>query len=314
MKSIIKSWVPFFVKNILLKVYLFFLKYSTKYISSQDFWNKNIVDSPKNGFRDIKSSLNHLEWRNNQYIDSIGHMKMKQLTNKVVLDYGCGPGNDIVNINQLSKPKKLIAIDVSEYAINLAKKRVKLHKLKVDFIKINEKEKIKDISHKSIDIIQCNGVLHHIDDLAFVFQEFSRILKDNGKIRIMVYNKNSIWFHLHVAYEMKVKKKIWTDLSLDELFSKTTDGFNCPISKCYEPENFINICNKYKFKANLVGISISLFEMSKLSLMWEAQKSKFLDIKSINFLKQIEFNKRGIPYYKKNVAGINSYFELTKLR
>ena len=61
-------------------------------------------------------------------------------------------------------------------------------------------------------------------------------------------------------------------------------------------------------------MSISLFEMSKISLMWEAQKSKLLENNSIRFLKKIEFDKRGIPYFKKNVAGINSYFELTKLR
>tara|TARA_B100000989_G_C19511458_1_gene459285 strand:- start:344 stop:1258 length:915 start_codon:yes stop_codon:yes gene_type:complete len=303
-----------FIKNILLKIYLFFLKYSTKYNTSQSFWKKNIVDSPKDGFKDIASSLNHLEWRNNQYIDSIHHMKMNQLTNKIVLDYGCGPGNDIVNISQLSKPKKLIAVDVSEYAINLAKKRVNLHKLKVKFIKINEREKIKEIKHNSIDIIQSNGVLHHIDDLEFVFQEFDRILKDDGKIRVMVYNKNSIWFHLHVAFEMKIKKEIWVDLSLEDLFAKTTDGFDCPISHCYEPKSFINICKKNNFKACLTGISISLFEMSKINLMWEAQKSKLLNVESTDFLKKIEFNKRGIPYYEKNVAGINSYFELTKLR
>tara|TARA_B100000989_G_scaffold298935_1_gene291189 strand:+ start:872 stop:1816 length:945 start_codon:yes stop_codon:yes gene_type:complete len=314
MKSIFKSLVPLFIKNSLFKIYLISIKFFFKYTSSQKFWSKNIVDCPKNGFENIENSLNHLAWRNNQYIDSINHFKMNQLNNKIVLDYGCGPGNDIINIYQSSKPKKLIGVDVSDQALILAKKRVDLHKIKVDLIKINEEEKIVAIDNDSIDIIQSNGVLHHIANLKFVFSEFSRILKENGTVRVMIYNKNSIWYHLHVAFEMKIKKKVFTDLTLDELFSKTTDGFDCPISKCYQPEEFINICKKNRFKGKLIGVSISLFEMSKIPLMWEAQKSKFLESNSIEFLKNIEFDKRGIPYYKKVVAGVNSYFELTKLR
>ena len=54
--------------------------------------------------------------------------------------------------------------------------------------------------------------------------------------------------------------------------------------------------------------------MSKIALMWEAQKSKLLNSESVNFLKKIEFDNKGIPYYNKNVAGINSYFELTRVR
>ena len=314
MKSIFKSLIPLFIKNPLFKIYLFAIGCFSKYTSSQKFWNKNIVDCPKNGFENVESSLNHLEWRNNQYIDSIHHLKMNQLNNKIVLDYGCGPGNDIININQLSKPKKVIAVDVSDRALIQAKKRVDLHKIQVDLIKINEKEKIIDIDNESIDVIQSNGVLHHIDDLQFVFSEFSRILKKNGIVRVMIYNKNSIWYHLHVAFEMKIKKRLFTGLTLDELFSKTTDGFDCPISKCYKPQDFIDVCNKNRFKGKLVGVSISLFEMSKIALMWEAQKSKLLNSESVNFLKKIEFNNKGIPYYNNNVAGINSYFELTKKR
>ena len=314
MKNILKSFIPSFLKNILFRIFLIFVKLFSKYTSSQKFWNKNIVDSPSDGFKNIESSLSHLEWRNNQYINSINQMKMNQLNNKIVLDYGCGPGNDIININQLSKPKKLIAVDVSERAIKLARKRVELHQLKVNFLKINERERINEIQDKSIDIIQSNGVLHHIEDIEFVFTEFSRILKDNGKIRVMVYNRDSIWFHLHVAFEMKIKKKIWPDFSLDHLFSKTTDGFDCPVSRCFQPKNFIEICKKNKLNAYFIGASISLFEMSKIPLMWEAQKSKLLNPESVNFLKKIEFNNKGIPYYNNNVAGINSYFELTKKR
>ena len=34
-----------------------------------------------------------------------------------------------------------------------------------------------EIENNSIDVIKCDGVLHHIEDIAFVFKEFKRILK-----------------------------------------------------------------------------------------------------------------------------------------
>ena len=83
----------------------------------------------------------------------------------------------MINIINNSSPKKIYAVDVSEKSIYLAKKRAKLHNIKVSFIKINENEKIKDINDNSIDVIKSDGVLHHIDNIDFVLKEFKRILK-----------------------------------------------------------------------------------------------------------------------------------------
>ena len=64
------------------------------------------------------------------------------------------------------------------------------------------------------------GVLHHIENLSGVFKEFKRILKKNGFIQVMVYNRNSIWYHLHVAYEVKIKMGLWPKKSLITFFQK----------------------------------------------------------------------------------------------
>ena len=314
MKNIIKAFLPSFMKNFIFRFYIILLGIIPKYISSQKFWSRNVVDAPNNGFSDIGSSLKHLNWRNNQYIDFLKNMPMNEYRSKVVLDFGCGPGNDLINIGILSKPKRIIGIDVSNKAIQLAKKRTSLHNINVDFYKINENQKMSQISNKSIDIIQSNGVLHHINDLNLVFKEFDRVLKDDGIIKVMVYNKNSIWFHLHVAYEIKVKKALWKTMKTSEIFSKTTDGFDCPVSKCYSPDEFIQICKENYFEAKLSGISISVFEMTKINLIWEALKSKSLEKESSDFLKKIEYNKKGLPIVNEKIAGINSYFELTKLK
>lgn len=312
MRKILKKILPSVIKNFIYRAYIIIIKIFPKYFSSQDFWNNNVVDSSDNGFCSIKDSLSHLAWRNNQYIDSTKYIPMDNLNNKIILDYGCGPGNDLINISILSKPKKLLAVDVSQKAIIRAKHRIKLHNLDIDFLKINENQKIKDIKDNSLDVIHSNGVLHHIKDLEIIFNEFHRMLKDDGYAQVMVYNRESIWFHLHVAFEMKIKRNLFKNSNSEEVFRRTTDGFNCPVSVCYTPKNFIKLCRDHNFNCELIGISMSLFEMSKLNMIWEALKSKELEKESVDFLKEITFNNRGLPIYKRNNAGINSYFKLTK--
>tara|TARA_B100000029_G_scaffold501858_1_gene576130 strand:- start:517 stop:1332 length:816 start_codon:yes stop_codon:yes gene_type:complete len=271
------------------------------------------VDSPNDGFKNIDESLEHLSWRNNQYINSAQNMKFDNADKKIVLDYGCGPGNGLVNIIMNGKPRKIIAIDVSEKAIKLAKKRMLLHKIDVEFIKINEKERIESIKNDSVDVIKCDGVLHHIDDIDFTLKEFNRIIKKDGCINLMIYNKNSVWNYLHVGYELKIKRGLFTDFSDEEIFRMSTDGFRCPVSRCFTPDEFKKICKRNKFSSKLINISISKFEMSKISLIQEAITCKDLDQGKKDFLKRITLNRNGIPMYNQNVAGINSYFELRKI-
>ncbi len=307
-KSFIKKILPVFILNLILKLYISFLRLRI-YKTSQSFWNKNTVSSPKNGFKSIKESLEHLKWRNNQYINSEKNMYFKNAQKKIVLDYGCGPGNGLINIINNCSPKKIYAVDVSEKSIYLAKKRAELHNINVSFIKINENEKINNLNDNSIDVIKSDGVLHHIENIDFVLKEFKRILKKNGVINLMIYNRDSLWFHLHVNYELMIKKKIFSNSSDEEVFRISTDGFQCPVSNCFSQSKFIEICKKNKFRSKLKGVSISLFELGKVNMINEAMNSEKIKTKSKDFLKQIYF-KKNIPYFKKNIAGINAYYEL----
>ena len=98
------------IKNLILKFYTTVIDYLPKYSTSEKYWNQNLVDTPLSGFKNINESIDHLKWRNIQYINSINILNLKQYDNKVILDFGCGPGNDIVNICSNSKPKKNASI------------------------------------------------------------------------------------------------------------------------------------------------------------------------------------------------------------
>tara|TARA_A100001035_G_scaffold227846_1_gene189237 strand:+ start:250 stop:1176 length:927 start_codon:yes stop_codon:yes gene_type:complete len=301
------------IKNLILKFYTSIIDYLPKYSTSENYWNKNLVDTPLNGFTNIKDSIEHLKWRNIQYLNSMNIINLKQYDNKIILDFGCGPGNDLINISYNSKPKKILAYDVSKKAILLARKRTKLHKLKVKFLEGSEEKLIIPSSEKSIDIIHTMGVLHHIENTNAVFREFKRVLKKDGFVQAMVYNRDSVWYHLHVAYEIKIKRGLWPKKSLDYIFSKTVDGFKCPVAFCYNQKEFSSLCKKNGFSCELLGISTSLFEMEKLKFLWEALRHKKLNQESRDFLENISFSVNGEPIYKKKIAGINSYYKLKKI-
>ena len=80
MKNIIKAFLPSFMKNFIFRFYIILLGITPKYISSQKFWSRNVVDAPNNGFSNIESSFKHLNWRNNQYIDFLEPLKANILT------------------------------------------------------------------------------------------------------------------------------------------------------------------------------------------------------------------------------------------
>ena len=156
--------------------------------------------------------------------------------------------------------------------------------------------------------IHSSGVLHHFKNLNKILIEFKRILKPDGQMNIIVYNYFSIWNHLYTAYINQIEKRKYSKMSLDEAFSKLTDGKFTPISKNFKPDEFISMLNKFGFEGNLKGVSISLTEMMYLPKRHIALKSPLLKPEQRDFLSSLEFNKKGYPLYKSEVAGINACY------
>jgi ubiquinone/menaquinone biosynthesis C-methylase UbiE len=308
--KLLKKILPSSLIKRMRAITFWFQRYKNRNLSSSEYWTRHHVDAPEKGFKTSEDSLKHLQWRNNQYPNHSTLMPVDNADNCTVLDYGCGPGNDVIGFGVYSNPKKIIAIDVSTTSINLSKKRVGLHKLDVDFHKIDETQTSLPLDDNSIDIIHSAGVLHHTPNPQAILKEFSRILSKDGYIQIMVYNRNSIWMHLHVAYEMKILNKLYGSLSLESAFSRTTDGEGCPIANCYTPESFLKIVDKSNLQGEYIGSAMSLFELDKLSMFSDALNTQKLNNESHEFLKKIKFNHKNWPIYQNNVAGVNSYFRL----
>ncbi|MDM9382359.1 methyltransferase domain-containing protein [Chlorogloeopsis sp. ULAP01] len=94
---------------------------------------------------------------------------------KSVVEIGCGTGKNTLLLSQIAE--KVYAIDFS--APMLEKAKEKITSSNVIFV-TGDITKSWACSNESADLITCNLVLEHIEDLSFIFSEAFRVLVKGG--------------------------------------------------------------------------------------------------------------------------------------
>ena len=96
-----------------------------------------------------------------------------------ILELGCGTGKNTVFLAQIGA--RVHALDFSEGMIEKARGKVKAENVRFSVANLTQKWPCEDTS---CDLIVCNLVLEHIEDLAFVFSEAARVLVQEGRFFI----------------------------------------------------------------------------------------------------------------------------------
>jgi ubiquinone/menaquinone biosynthesis C-methylase UbiE len=231
---------------------------------------------------------------------------------KNILDFGCGIGHDLVGFLEYSNCRSVVGVDISKKALSIASSRIGFSDLENRASVYHLKSVSLPFETNQFDYIHSSGVLHHVPDLVSVLRELRRVLTEDGRIRLMVYNSDSIWRHLYVAYVQAIKNPRFKGAHIDDVFRKSTDGINCPISRHYSLRSFSFIANPIGFHVEKIGTSISQFEVELLkSSLDEALNHPYLNNESRTFLEAIQRN--GLEdCLKSNPPGINLVMELIK--
>jgi SAM-dependent methyltransferase len=180
-----------------------------------DYWTSYNV-TLHHAFQTHEESLSYFRWRNDQYFGYIELMPLRGQDGKVVLDFGCGPGHDLVGFATESKPSRLIGVEVSPSSLAEARGRLALHGAACDFILADPQSSELPLESESVDYVHSSGVLHHVPNLVETLREIRRILRRDGVARIIVYNYESVWLHLFVAYVKRLIENAYQDLSLEQ--------------------------------------------------------------------------------------------------
>lgn len=278
---------------------------------SAAYWTGHMV--AHDDWANAEDSIEHFLWRNAQYPGYIELMPVTGADGLVVVDYGCGPGNDLVGFSEFSKPLRLIGIDVSETALLTSKKRLALHGKSAELVHIQEIQNIIPIESNTVDLVHTSGVLHHANNLEAAIAEIHRILKPGGTLHVMVYNYDSLWLHLYTAYVLQIEEGLYRELPVLDAFRRTTDGPECPISHCYRPIDFVSFVTDRGFNGVFSGAAISLTELNLLPKRYQAMQNRNLSREHRDFLYNLTFDKAGYPLINGAVAGINACYKFTKV-
>jgi malonyl-CoA O-methyltransferase len=98
---------------------------------------------------------------------------------KFILEIGCGTGKNTTFLSQIGT--KVHALDFSQGMIEKAREKVKTENVRFSLADLTQ---IWPCNDQVYDLIVCNLVLEHIEDLSFIFSEAFRVLDDGGKFLV----------------------------------------------------------------------------------------------------------------------------------
>jgi len=158
-----------------------------------------------------------------------------QLQNKKIniLIAGCGTGIQILEASRYSNCE-ITAIDLSNSSISYAKRKVDEYGLKnVDFIEMDLLELAS--LNKRFDLIECSGVLHHMNDPTKGLSNLFDVLEINGFLKLGLYSKSARKEILE-ARELIKEKDIKPNV--DEIRNFRNDVLNGKIKQLNEITNW----------------------------------------------------------------------------
>ncbi len=158
-----------------------------------------------------------------------GFADFNKWKDKKVLEIGCGLGTETINFARAGA--RVVAVDMSEKSLELAKKRAEVFGLsdKITFYQGNAEELDKFIPAQKFDLIWSFGVIHHTPNPENVIECIKKYLSPSSELRMMVYNKFS-WKVFWILFKYG-KFKFW---DIDKFIAQNSEAqTGCPITYTY---------------------------------------------------------------------------------
>jgi 2-polyprenyl-3-methyl-5-hydroxy-6-metoxy-1,4-benzoquinol methylase len=199
--------------------------------SVRDYWNARPCNIRHSEFPTDTLEY-HFEVQDRKYFVEPhipGFAEFGKWTRKKVLEIGCGIGTDAINFAQAHA--EVTATDLSKESIKIARKRAELANVDIDFWEINAENFFNSPVRASAfyDLVYAFGSIHHSPNPEKILREAKPLLRPNGTLKLMVYNKysfKSLWILLKYGHG-----QFW---KFDELVARYSEAqTGCPITHVY---------------------------------------------------------------------------------
>ena len=244
----------------------------------RQFWNANPCDSglsdnnpyTKAYYLEIESE----RYQRQKHIPKI--LSAIHLQNKKVLEIGTGVGTDA---------RRIIGNGCAQYTgINIDSGSVEMTALALKTFMLDGEVKqcsatAMPFGDDTFDVVYSFGVLHHIPDVDNAVKEIRRVLKREGEVLIMLYNKSSINYRIEILFFRKLFLRLLSlpgtiplfsllglprdklrrhrelyraskAMSADEWLSRNTDGPDNPYSRVYSATEGEDLLRDFKIISN----------------------------------------------------------------
>ena len=236
-------------------------------------------------------------------------------TDKVILDYGCGPGNDLAGFAEFSGASRIIGVDISRKALESARRRLSWHvrdPSQFAFIRITDGNGSLPFESASIDYIQSLGVIHHASNPGRVLAELSRVLRPDGEMRIMLYNADSLHIQLEIGFVWQIESEQLAGESPEAAFSRTAD-LGAPVAHCVRPADVQSWLTDTDLHAEFLGG----FFVPGEAADWHEKRARALENVRVQgqqrqFLEELSPGSDGLPHYRGLPAGLGAVYVLRK--
>lgn len=136
--------------------------------------------------------------------------KLEIQPNEIVMDFGCGPGFFTIPLARVAA--KTIGVDVSPRMLEKASSNAQKKGVRVEFVRSDGSEiKLKD---RSVDLILLVHVYHEIEAKEKTLREFSRILRESGRLAIVERVRSGNEFFHRFGPPIMTEEQVFRDIRL----------------------------------------------------------------------------------------------------
>lgn len=227
----------------------------------QEFWQNHscgaklvgdLSEKNKQDYEDFFARYDDFRYQKEAHI--LKNLDQIDFQDKKVLEIGLGQGADAEQI--IRRGGIYSGVDLTAESVERVKMRFSLRNLPFEEVTQGSALEL-PFADNSFDIVFSFGVLHHIPDIQKAQKEIARVLKPDGKLIVMLYNKQSLNYLFSIfvlrrlgligLYFLKPKiggiyghhiaqarqKGLWNYLKMDNFIHVNTDGPFNPYSKVY---------------------------------------------------------------------------------
>jgi SAM-dependent methyltransferase len=171
------------------------LKEEVKFYWNQASCGTEFIDKPKFS-RDYFEAIE--EYRYMREPEIFAFAQFTRFHKQKVLEVGIGAGSDF--IQWVRAGAIAYGIDLTPEAIENVQQRLQLYDLKAQELLVADAEQL-PYPDNFFDIVYSWGVIHHSPDTRQCLSEIVRVTRPGGTIKIMIYNRNSLFaFYRYLAH------------------------------------------------------------------------------------------------------------------